>query len=453
MLADTEEDSPFDPILNAQPQLTERRWSDVDAAQNPHESVPDKHTYTAFVAYCFNVNYILGVGVLGVPYAFYQGGYVLSPIILFLVSLMALATGLWLGEVMARAECFVSASEKRHEQSIVIATHSSPRLNLAGKSPVLAVAATRSPSDPLLDKEGREAAWLRNQPAGYEITHRKFEVNQLVNIFMGKNHKRFYEMMVAIYLMGALWSYSSVFASSFAAHVALPFLNEGLTCNVYTDFNAGCSHLYLFYLGAFAVVVIPLTTLDLTEMKLMQVILSIFRFLCLAIMMITSAYAIANYRNPELHEEESQMRPPYLSDIKPAVWSGLAYVFPIAIYAQIFHHSAPGIVQPMRDKQKIPHVFTGVLCTTFLFYSALGIIVGLYYGSSVAQTCTLNWASYSGSSSSSSRPGWAVFLSYLIVLFPTFDIISAFSSQRYYTRSEHACGIRAISGKASSATI
>ncbi len=52
-------------------------------------------------------------------------------------------------------------------------------------------------------------------------------------------------------------------------------------------------------------------------------------------------------------------------------------------------------------------------------YISLGLIVGLYYGSSAEQTCTLNWSHYNGRADpSDAAPGWAKFISYLVVLFP-----------------------------------
>ena len=39
----------------------------------PHTQPPPAHMYGSWVGYCFTVNYILGVGVLGMPWAFYKG--------------------------------------------------------------------------------------------------------------------------------------------------------------------------------------------------------------------------------------------------------------------------------------------------------------------------------------------------------------------------------------------
>jgi amino acid permease len=177
-------------------------------------------------------------------------------------------------------------------------------------------------------------------------------------------------------------------------------------------------------MGMFALVAIPLTCLDLTEMKVMQVALAIFRFVSLATMMATSLAAMWSYPNADAHSSATK---PYTSqDMKAFDWANLGLVFPIAIYAQIFHHSVPGLSHPLKNKKAAPRIFAAVLATTAVLYSALGITVGFYYGSSIPQTCTIAWAKYSGGHDNGDKPGWASFISYLVVLFPPIDIISAF---------------------------
>lgn len=317
---------------------------------------------------------------MGMPYAFFNAGYILGALCLGIVSVMALFTALWLPDVMARAEALTKKDE---------------------------------------------LLFLEDNAVGHEITDRKFEVNQLVNLFMGLNARRFYDFLCAIYFIGSLWSYASVFASSVASNVPVSFLNGGSYCDVYKDHSSSCSSVYLFWLLIFALIVVPLTCMDLTEMAWMQVTLAIFRFVSLGTMIITSLIGIGSYPNSELSSDVSRTSAPYLSDAPAFDWTGLRVAFPIAIYSQVFHHSIPILAQPMTNKKAIPKIFTGVLSTTFFLYSFLGVVVALYYGSAVQQTCTLNWNHYTGSSSPD-RPGFASFISYLVVLFPALDVISAF---------------------------
>ena len=160
----------------------------------------------------------------------------------------------------------------------------------------------------------------------------------------------------------------------------------------------------------------------------MQIALAIFRFVSLTLMMVTSIYAIYSYPSPEA-DARSPSKAPFVSEGVVAFdWSNLGLVFPIAIYSQIFHHSVPGLSHPLSNKSAAPRIFSGVLVTTMVLYSALGMTVAFYYGGYIPQTCTIAWANYTGGHDApgESKPAWANFISYLVVLFPPIDIVSAF---------------------------
>lgn len=57
-----------------------------------------KDGYTPLVCYAFTVNYILGVGCLGIPYAFLQSGMVLGSILVVALSMVSYLTVLWVAE-------------------------------------------------------------------------------------------------------------------------------------------------------------------------------------------------------------------------------------------------------------------------------------------------------------------------------------------------------------------
>lgn len=65
--------------------------------------------------------------------------------------------------------------------------------------------------------EGSSPAVTRNPD--FKITGRKFEMNEVTNLFLGPKIKIVYDVLVALYLYGALWSYSTVFAESMASHI------------------------------------------------------------------------------------------------------------------------------------------------------------------------------------------------------------------------------------------
>lgn len=100
----------------------------------------------------------------------------------------------------------------------------------------------------------------------FEFPQRRYEMNELSRLFLGRIGKVIYEIALCCYLYGSLWSYSTVFAESMASHVPLP-INGWFTCNVYSDNSSTCDALYKIYVGLYALVVVPMTCLNLTEQK------------------------------------------------------------------------------------------------------------------------------------------------------------------------------------------
>jgi hypothetical protein len=54
--------------------------------------------FTPLICYLFTVNYILGVGCLGVPYAFLEAGLVLGTLTIFICSASSFVTVMWIAE-------------------------------------------------------------------------------------------------------------------------------------------------------------------------------------------------------------------------------------------------------------------------------------------------------------------------------------------------------------------
>ena len=68
--------------------------------------------------------------------------------------------------------------------------------------------------------------------------------------------------------------------------------------------------------------------------------------------MITSIVSMYSYANSDASAESSSTSPYYSQTIKPFSWGGLGLVFPTAIFAQIFHHSVPGLQHVRKEKKR-----------------------------------------------------------------------------------------------------
>ena len=62
------------------------------------------HTISIFIGFFFFINYIVGVGFLGIPSVFKGAGFLTALLTLLAISLLAWITITWLLEVMSRAQ-------------------------------------------------------------------------------------------------------------------------------------------------------------------------------------------------------------------------------------------------------------------------------------------------------------------------------------------------------------
>ena len=180
---------------------------DGDGGRN---GVREPKLYSPFACFAFTVNYIVGVGVLGVPKAFYEAGWALSLIILTLVTLVSYVSMVWLLEVMVRTEALTQLEEVHLEPMSGTVDINADGGGHDGDE--------RTPA--LMDEKTSATAWWFRPTAfralytgmaspydldqRMEITTRKFEINQMVGMFLGVVPQRLYEASVLAYLFGTL---------------------------------------------------------------------------------------------------------------------------------------------------------------------------------------------------------------------------------------------------------
>jgi hypothetical protein len=265
----------------------------------------------------------------------------------------------------------------------------------------------------------------------FYIGSRKFEINEMCAMFLGRIGKILYEIALSLYMYGGLWSYAAVFAQSMASTAPFYLPKIGwYTCDALHDNGANCHILYLIYVALFAMIVVPLTCLNLTEQKLIQVLLTIFRYVALALMIVVifiSIFTDPYSRYKENPHKSMERQPPYLSPFSWANGAGIHILLPVCIFSQILHHSTPGLSQPVRNKKHLPWIFSFTFMTTYLFYTLLGVTLSIYYGPNIENTASLNFAYYRGDVPFGWKiPLFARLITLVIVLFPAIDVLSAF---------------------------
>ncbi|KAK1929170.1 Transmembrane protein 104 [Phytophthora citrophthora] len=349
--------------------------------------------YSPLVAYAFTVNYILGVGSLGIPYAFYRAGLVMGNVMIILVTLLSYMTVMWVCESVARArEAFVINFLLDESTALKSHLYSTPD-SISGR---------HTPS---------------TNRSSVALEYDDFpEVTQLCDRFLGPLGSKMYQISLLGLMYGGLVGYSQVFVNTFLTQVS----HIG-------NWELSSVHAAIF----FACIVLPLSCSDLTEQIYVQLTMSVVRFVALLIMIFSATYAV--YGDP--YDSGAVFKPspesgPYVSEYALVDWTGFGVMFSTAVFSQLFQHSVPGLLAPLgvTRQETAPTIFGSTLITTMMFYIALGSICSLYFGPKLATSVNLNWAEFTWGISESMDlvPIWAKLLSMIVVVFPALDTLSVF---------------------------
>lgn len=343
---------------------------------------PYEKSFTLQALYFLSINYILGVGCLGVPYAFAHAGFILCFCILLVVSFVSFLTVMWVAETGDRYE---RALTREHAM-----TESSQLLSMSERTYV--------------------------EP--------RYEVLDLVNYYLGPIHKFIYQFSLVFLMFVGLLAYTQVFCGSIAA---LFWVNG--------DAPSGLSQVI------FGAIVLPLSCMELDDQVSIQSLMAAARFLAIFVMVTGSLIALLVDDSPERTESNY---PPYWA--KPdqdgchmsyfACFSGFGVAFSTALFSQLFQHSVPGLLRPLKDKHqlinKVPKVFSASLRTTCSLYLILGSAAASYFGNSTQSSVNVNFAAkdfYFGFNEETT-PDWLMrilrFMAGIIVIFPALDTISVF---------------------------
>lgn len=358
----------------------------VSIASTPVDGTDEDDTpqYSPLVAYAFTVNYILGVGSLGIPFAFYRAGLLMGNVLIAVVTFISYVTVMWVGETVARAREALRVQRKsaRSEHSALLMD-----------------------ADILLFDDFPE-------------------VTQLCATFLGRTGAAMYQISLLGLMYGGLVGYSQVFVNSFLSQVT----HIG-------GWALSSAHAAI----VFACIVVPLSCSDLTEQIHVQLAMSVVRFAALAIMIFSALYAI--FTDPVDSGASADVKassPPYISAFSLVNLGGFGVMFSTGVFSQLFQHSVPGLLAPLgaKNQEKAGHIFGGTLVTTMLFYMTLGSVCSLYFGTKVSSSVNLNWADFSwgfeednsatDATAPTVTPWWARALSMLVVIFPALDTLSVF---------------------------
>lgn len=233
------------------------------------------------------------------------------------------------------------------------------------------------------------------------------EVVELVLRFLGPNAKSCYQVCVMLLMTIGLIAYTQVFVQTFVQQVwpstpaSLPY-------------------------AMFAVVVVPLSCVDLAEQIHIQVVMAALRFLSLATLVLGALVAVCMDSRDSGYSSWADAE----ANVPLYDAGGFSLMFTTAIFSQLFQHSVPGLIRPLQpqEKKSVPNIFMYALCTTGFFYLVIGVSSVCYFGPKINQAINLNFVNFVWGLQDMPFAVEAVVrsLSMVVVLFPALDTVSVY---------------------------
>jgi len=365
----------------------------INGRHDSHPSLQETQNnkfFSPFVAVCYTLNWIVGTGFLVLPWAFVQGGFVLTSLVLVIAYLTSNLAKDYLLEGLARAEAVVP--KERDEDSLIA--------RLIGESD--SDARTEDSSVPLI------------------VGDRLFEVRDLVRIFLGDKIAYSFTLLLAGVITSSLTSFTIFFSSSLVSN--FPLVNHTVDFRIYT--------------AIFASIVVPMSCVELTDQKYIQLTLTGGRVI-MFILMISTVFLFPGDFSDSSASGDLSILVEATGSIGASNrlfnFSGFSRMFPIVIYAFCATLGIPGISHAVKDKKQLAGIFQSVFLICVIVYSIMGASVGWMIGDNVEVQSNLNWANFRGGTGTRTEDGkwenvawWAAGISHYVRLFPALDVVSAF---------------------------
>ena len=221
------------------------------------------------------------------------------------------------------------------------------------------------------------------------------------------------------------WSFTTVAASAWSTNI--PFSGSTVQQCTGEDFlrvlipqNQQCWNAYMICVLLFAVIVVPLSLLDLSEQALLHTTLGLLRFITIAIIVLycvvklsiaTNECSYTVDQNTSLPLSHNTSEFDFTSDntsIVPVIKYGFSdlskIVFrfdvkgwlisiPVLTFALMLHQGIPALTHPIKEKHLLRQFMVAMYGIATISYLSLGVVVPLWFKANIQETCTLNWVS------------------------------------------------------------
>ncbi|KAH3767830.1 Transmembrane protein [Pelomyxa schiedti] len=336
--------------------------------------------YNSLVAYALLLNCMMGVGIFGLPHAFWHAGAPLAIFMGIFLLIVNVLTCLWVLEVMARTQGVMHS--KAHHTFIPKNT----------------------------------------------IDYEKYDLGKMSHVFGGTAGRLTCQIVIIAYCFGCMWACAAVFGSSTAQLIFE--LIGGNTCDVYFKPSSSCSATYLIAIVFYGVIVIALTLLDYGYQLVIQLFLSVYRFIGFLLMLVTIIYALITSGPLTLSTSMGNEGEGGPEDMWAAHWDGFYLAFTGMAYVFVVQYNMPDILTPVRSKKNLRGLMIFIIFTVAIVTVSVGLLCAWFFNGSIEPLCILNWRFFTGLGPSGWSEGdrtWFAWLTYIIILlFPVVDLVSIF---------------------------
>ncbi|EMD48200.1 amino acid transporter, putative [Entamoeba histolytica KU27] len=375
------------PPLNSDSSDIEENLKEIEEEQEIVSKSVNVHTISPLQTFGILINYIVGTGVFGLPYAFENAGLGLSLITTLFFYLMSIVTAIWVLENMARS-------------SGVMETY----------------------------RRSRNAQRPQN-----EIEYEVYNYTRMSAIFFGKGGKMTSIIILSFFCYGALWAYSSVFSSSVTMILWKYPLSKFGECSIVMgdwDLFGPCHLTYLSGIVLFALIVIPLSLMGVAEQAILQNILTCWRFFCFGVMALTCIIHIIYNSVKGTYEviPPSKSTLTFFIDI-----GGFGTLFSSCSVALACHQNLPDVVTPTKPKNHLRRIVVLGITTATILYVIIGFACSFCFGDATRTPVTHNWLGFTGCNGGfgvcddgSSAKWYGVVVQWVILLFPAINLTSEY---------------------------
>ena len=412
---------------------------------------------TFFTAFVFNVNFIMGSGILAIPHGFYEAGYLLALAVLVVVTVLSFITISWNFESQLRL--FMLADAFRRNKLRLVSTESSAMSlpTLRGQLPGYPEATDSSAAPATIDSppackslndfvevlRGSQGGQLKYFPSmeeqsalgetdwGGDTDFDSFEsadyleLNDIIFALGGKWASFAWNFVFCVFQLSVLWVFLTVLSSTSVLGIPLPGMTEYLQCNTNDpgfSTTGSCMSAIRIYFVIYSAVLTMLILKDWRWMPVMQKIFGVVVYIGVGIIAVTCIVAMAQHPYPGAKDQVC-VKPPCIQDIKPAKIGGFGVLFGVLVFALLCHSGTSLILRQMPSLASVKRVFAASFTAVMVMYCAMALVVIFYIGSETDKVATMDWSVYR----EWGAHGWiGSAIGNIVLFFPVFSVTAGF---------------------------